>query len=89
MHMHAGGIDMSMADLAKYTAWHIAGLRGLPRPGSALLSQATFRQLHAPYGAARDKANGGYAMGWEEQAETKNVPYMFSHSGVTEGACVS
>ena len=115
--MHAGGIDMSMADLAKYTAWHTAGLRGLlpehnvtlmqnnstapngtgnsslmttsgtlPSSSTAVLSHATFRQLHAPYGQSRDRKHGRYAMGWEQYRRNADRTATFLHDGLVEGA---
>jgi len=50
----AGAVHCSMADLARYVRFHLAGERG----ESKLLSAASFKKLHQPV------AGGDYALGW-------------------------
>src|SRR5690606_16144609 len=49
----AGAVHCSLADLAAYAAFHIAGEQG----GSELLNANSFKKLHTP-------AGDDYALGW-------------------------
>ncbi len=50
----AGDVHMSIRDFARYAMLHLRGLEGRP---TAILSPATFRELHEPI-------LEGYALGW-------------------------
>jgi CubicO group peptidase (beta-lactamase class C family) len=66
----AGDLSMTVADLARYAASHLAGLRG----SDGALSAATVRRLHTP------PPGGDYAMGWVVGSTPSGAPYHW-HNG--------
>lgn len=67
----AGTLHMSMTDLARYASEHLAGRRGQ----GALLSDASYHQLHQPH-------LGNYALGWVVNVENAyGLGDMIWHNG--------
>jgi len=71
-----GDVHASIADLARYIAFHLSGAEG--RPTRPALTAATWRRLHEdPDGKAP-----GYAMGWYVLASDSARPRLF-HDGTS------
>lgn len=66
----AGGVHCSIADLAKYAAFHLAGARG----DGTLLKPETFRKLHTVVG-------DDYALGWTVNKRNWAGGAALSHAG--------
>jgi len=67
----AGGVHMTLDDLAKYALEHLRGEQGAGR----LLAAETYKRLHSP---ERDD----YACGWAKKKPTYDVPHaMYWHNG--------
>ncbi len=66
----AGDVHMSVSDLARFGAMHLAGLRG----GKGHLSPATIRHLHTP------PKGGDYALGWVIE-KTRDGKPLHWHNG--------
>ena len=64
----AGTVHVSLGDWAKYASLHLDGERGIAViPAGAtkpLLSVASIRRLHAPFGDTIQSGDSHYAMGW-------------------------
>ena len=68
----AGTVHCSLLDLAKYTAFHVAGHRG----DTPLLPQAAMVQLHTAV-----PNNGGYAYGWIDTTRPWANGIALTHAG--------
>jgi CubicO group peptidase (beta-lactamase class C family) len=68
----AGTVHCSLLDLAKYTAFHVAGHRG----NTSLLPQAAMVQLHTAV-----PNNGRYAYGWTETPRPWANGTALTHNG--------
>ena len=67
----AGTVHMSIADFARYAAWHVAGERG----DGLLLSTDSFHTLHTP------PAGQKYAMGWATMKRRWSGGTALMHNG--------
>jgi CubicO group peptidase (beta-lactamase class C family) len=67
----AGNVHTTLADLAKFTAAHVAGLRG----EGGLVTAATFKKLHTPAPGTR------YALGWNIRTHSHSGGHVLYHHG--------
>jgi CubicO group peptidase (beta-lactamase class C family) len=69
-----GDVHASIADLARYVAFHLDGERG--RATKPVLARDTWRKLHEAPGSATE----GYAMGWQVSPDDSSGTILF-HDG--------
>lgn len=67
-----GTVHCSIADLAKYAAWHLAGARG----EGTLLRPETFKKLHTPFASDSE-----YAFGWVATQRPWGGGTVLTHAG--------
>ena len=67
----AGTVHMSIADFARYAAWHVAGARG----DGLLLTPESFHKIHTP------PAGQKYAMGWATMKRRWSGGTALMHNG--------
>ena len=67
----AGIVHTTLSDLAKFTAAHLAGLRG----EGGLVTAETFKKLHTPAAGTR------YALGWNIRTHSHSGGHVLYHHG--------
>ena len=67
----AGIVHTTLSDLAKFTAAHLAGLRG----EGGLVTAETFNELHTPAAGTR------YALGWNIRTHSHSGGHVLYHHG--------
>ncbi len=72
-----GTVHCSIADLAKYAAWQLAGARQVgARHASPSLEPETFRKLHTPFASDSE-----YALGWVATERSWGEGTILTHAG--------
>ena len=67
----AGNVHTTLSDLAKFTAAHLAGLRG----EGGLVAAETFKELHTPATGTK------YALGWNIRTHSHSGGHVLYHHG--------